>query len=1114
MPTPNHLPETRPLSAILPKGSEGGLEFARIVDLLLFHDARRQGRNITLFSDRAGDYHGLDSFSDMGLRLTGTVGYQYKFYPSPLSKEHRKEIEESLGKVKRFSKMGDGKTQLTKWILVTPDDLTESSQRKDGGDVTWFNSLTSPPSSQVKSLLDDDSLKQDLTLEHWGHRKLQALFMETPALCLFYYPQLIPEGATRRRSIEEIRLSYDKNLLALYGRIEFVGMSVYKPEATRGVSMENFYITLSIVGEKADDRNIATPRNDPVTLLYPPGGHHVILGDPGSGKSTLLKFIALAGSYKPLQKRYKVPPDNRLPVLVVLRRYADALKSEADLALLDYILRNLCADFSLPHIDQEFLEYYLETGQVLFLFDGMDELPNSQFKQTVRDRIHCLLNTYPGNTALITSRIVGYENPYRFDEQSYRHHKLARLTLPEMERFVADWYEVRIDNHNERLANVDDLIRILRDTRQQAICELASNPLLLTIIALVHRIDAVLPDERVVLYQKCTETLLNTWQNWKYRAAEVLEKRSKIERNYLRRIEALAYWMHEQAGGSKAEQRAIVPYEQACTFLTKHIHKQERVDVDDALDLAQEFLDFVKKRAGLLLEVGDRMYSFVHLTFQEYLTASYLITRIECGGAEAMWHELAKHVPDPRWHEVIRLLIAGLRFEESKSYLLERLLALPTQQDGTMTALLLGGLLLDGIEAAEQEAETIIQRLFTACVHEKKKEWIGRLVGMLKNLLHRTMNEVARLEEGYSKAWNHTNELEQSALLLAGLAIGMDEERLKELTGKALSLPCSEWVRLLLTKGSDCAWSQYLKICLDPFAAVLADLAIRSPWQNVIAAFAEAALPIGDSARLYFLLQAYLTLTLKRGPFKDFGRFSTRICAKIPLPVSSDNLRTEELDWIRAWVKLRDCNTERNKDRAKRRRNILIRIGFRTSTHRSIIQQQDLEAYIIEAWRKKHTPEDLWRKLISVEEFSEDLTGLLLDSFDLKPRALWQEALQTCFLPRIPHRLWLYQPQTWQQVEARVVSGQTDENTIYAASWMLLYDIWLYVAEAYVKPTTSPFAHLAELTRDFDDPPLRLAHCLRDLAHGKESRADDLKAMVESTNPAYRKLFQDAMWID
>jgi hypothetical protein len=47
------LPQVKTLYEILPKGDEGGKEFARIVDILLFHEARRAGKKIILFSDSA-----------------------------------------------------------------------------------------------------------------------------------------------------------------------------------------------------------------------------------------------------------------------------------------------------------------------------------------------------------------------------------------------------------------------------------------------------------------------------------------------------------------------------------------------------------------------------------------------------------------------------------------------------------------------------------------------------------------------------------------------------------------------------------------------------------------------------------------------------------------------------------------------------------------------------------------------------------------------------------------------------------------------------------------------------------------------------------------------------
>jgi predicted NACHT family NTPase len=45
--------------------------------------------------------------------------------------------------------------------------------------------------------------------------------------------------------------------------------------------------------------------------------------------------------------------------------------------------------------------------------------------------------------------------------------------------------------------------------------ELAQNPMLLTIMAIVQTYEGTLPDERAILYQRCVETLLLRWQREK-----------------------------------------------------------------------------------------------------------------------------------------------------------------------------------------------------------------------------------------------------------------------------------------------------------------------------------------------------------------------------------------------------------------------------------------------------------------------------------------------------------------------------------------------------------------------------------------------------------------------
>ena len=163
------LPAVRSLSHILPKGTEGGKEFARIVDILLFHRLRRESGDLTLLNDASGDYAGLDSFSE-SLRRSDRTGYQYKFYPSPLSDAHRANIRKALVNANEHR----SESKIAKWIIVTPDDLTSSAVRSEGGDIKWIEALR-------------NEWKGKLVIEHWGHTALLSMFLETPSLLLYYY---------------------------------------------------------------------------------------------------------------------------------------------------------------------------------------------------------------------------------------------------------------------------------------------------------------------------------------------------------------------------------------------------------------------------------------------------------------------------------------------------------------------------------------------------------------------------------------------------------------------------------------------------------------------------------------------------------------------------------------------------------------------------------------------------------------------------------------------------------------------------------------------------------------------------------------------------------------
>lgn len=1121
------LPAVVPLSKILPPGTEGGKEFARIVDLLLFQEAQRRGTQFTIFNDAAGDYLGLDAFGEGRLRRAGTIGYQYKFYASPLTSKQRSDVEKSL----RTAGKNQKELKLKKWLLVTPTDFIESAGKADGGDVTWFQAL------RVK-------FDFDFEIEHYGHTKLQNLFIQSESLALYYYPELVRYGTKRRKTLAATRSAYDNNLRKSFGKIEFIGMSVYKEEAAHGVPIEHIYIPLSAVSETADDTNDDTPRTDPLTFLRA-GAKHVVLGDPGSGKSTLLSFLALVGISKPLQKRCNAVADSRLPIRVTLRRYADELRSRPNLSLIDYIIEVIHGDFNLKAADLEFFEFNMESGNAILLFDGLDELPSPQYKKTVRDRINTLCTTYPGNTVVITSRIVGYESELRFEDGEFRHFRLGRLRLSEIETFISDWYTARIKNEVERQANVRDLIRIVAQPENVAIRDLAANPLLLTIIALVHRIDAVLPDERVVLYQKCTETLLNTWHKWKYREDEEQSK-GRVERRNRRRIEAIAYWMQCRST-EVSQKRAIVPYDELKHFLAGIIEKNEKPkpDPDIADDLAEEFLAFVKRRTGLLIEVGDEKYSFVHLTFQEYLAATNLITEGEAEGVSAIWGKIATEIENPKWREVIRLLVASLKSNESKRFFIDRLLEAIDGYGQVARSLLAGGFLIDGIEPAEERSSEILQRIIAASYRANAMDDIRSIVSIARMWAAKGATNADSVIRAFDTQPKIVSEDIKIRHTLIGAAIGVPNAIaiVNQGEGGADSFPAGQMARVMFGDGSAGPFGQFedrgwhrleLAISLlattssdaNFLAAILAGFAIRCSKGFASQRLFEQQLvvlgvgvPGPHSDLVYNLIMTCIGEVQNPHPslLRAIGMRKPYVM-RVRIHGGKDDARSlEELWRIIDVAGLRRHTEIKELANAAFQRNVLDDGGIAAEAPTDTIIRLDRYIHVYRAREAAaRRPRDLggfWRAARSEPGFIEPLLSVFIASFELTPDAHWREALRAGPFQEVPSLIAPYfERENWRNITTAVAAGACTEDQSYFAAWLLLLDVWLYQQKGFEAEAESPMKDLADAARRSKDGPIYFARLLRGLFLGDGSDKEEFTRLMHSSEQWLRRILERSYW--
>ena len=363
-----------------------------------------------------------------------------------------------------------------------------------------------------------------------------------------------------------------------------------------------------------------------------------------------------------------------MPVFIPLREFAaECATRDGDYCLLDYLYTH-AREHLMLNLPRNFFEEALAAGRCLVCLDGLDEVWAVDRRKAITDAVRALASRYRDNRYLVTSRIVGY-NDAPLDRRDFVHCTVLPLEDADIEEFVRKWYTARERDVMHRDERIKDLLDTLK--REPRIRDLARNPLLLTIIALVHRIEAELPHERVKLYDKCVTALVDTWDEVK--GLTIAEKQRPFFRERRRLLERLAYELHSGAEGPG--QLRTIKAGDLELLLARFLMENRRLgyadDPDAARDEAAAFVRLARGRTGLLVERGEGVFGFPHLTFQEYLAACDIEHRCMAYGVDAVWNEIAvKHsLHDPHWREVILLLLGSLnRYEDAPTLLVERIL--------------------------------------------------------------------------------------------------------------------------------------------------------------------------------------------------------------------------------------------------------------------------------------------------------------------------------------------------------------------------------------------------------------------------------------------------------
>lgn len=365
----------------------------------------------------------------------------------------------------------------------------------------------------------------------------------------------------------------------------------------------------------------------------------VLLGAPGSGKTTLLGFIATAlaiGDSRGLGAWPRAERDD-LPVFVFLGDYAawvgthgSTIKAGASL-LWSYLLHDI-RERNLGFAADS-LNGALERGSLVLLLDALDEVP-SKLLPMVRESIEDWARHHAGSRILVTCRALTYQQPERqLSAENFPKTTLLPFDTRRIDRFVDDWHGQ--DSGGARTAKSPAIRQagsLRRMVRKPDLRQLASNPMLLALMALVHGIHGELPDARAQLYEEAVGALL--WGGERDDRSDapgltdLLHEAGRKRSDLIGLLEQTAFEICAEAeaawdSGFEEQSYSAGIGEQDLITALRHLHPQGH------LDWAQTIADALKLHAGLLVESQPGSFSFVHRSFREYLTGAHLAHRLD-----------------------------------------------------------------------------------------------------------------------------------------------------------------------------------------------------------------------------------------------------------------------------------------------------------------------------------------------------------------------------------------------------------------------------------------------------------------------------------------------------
>ena len=358
----------------------------------------------------------------------------------------------------------------------------------------------------------------------------------------------------------------------------------------------------------------------------------LVLGQPGFGKTTFLKYLAIQcneGRFQP----------EKIPIFIELQRFAKKVRKLDKFSLINYVSQQINR-----FVSEQQIESMLSEGRFLILLDGLDEVKKDE-RNKVIEELDDFFESYNKNQFIITCRLEAQE--YKF--QNFSEVELAGFNPRQIEIFSQQWFGSadKALNREYILSKTNRFIEELERPENQRIYELAKTPLLLNLLCWVFRAKESFLSKRSELYKEALDLLLCKWDEFDKKnliRQEVVSLSLSDKINLLKQIAFITFKRNEYVFEQDRVQELIGEYLENLNDITT-IREKLRLD-------GEAVLKSIEAQHGLLVKQAWGVYSFSHLTFQEYLTAREFASSRQQQGLE----KLVSHLTDSRWREVFLLV--------------------------------------------------------------------------------------------------------------------------------------------------------------------------------------------------------------------------------------------------------------------------------------------------------------------------------------------------------------------------------------------------------------------------------------------------------------------------